>query len=379
MHTAIIESLAKIPAADWNALVQDQNPFLSHEFLSALERHGCVGERSGWIPRHIVCHDRSGKLVGAAPVYIKLNFYGEFVFDHSWEAAYQRHGLPYYPKLVSAVPFTPATGQRLLLTPGLEEAIARALIERAMTEVERLGCSSLHWLFPCQADLDRLTAQGLLKRLGCQFHWDNPGYRDFADFLDTLSSKKRKNIKRERRSVYETGLSLEVITGSIATAAQWRTFHRFYCSTFQRRWGFPVFTQAFFEEIGKTLGERIVLVLAQDGKRDVAGAICYRSDTTLYGRHWGCFADYNNLHFETCYYQGIEYCIREGLHRFEPGAQGEHKISRGFLPTLTYSAHWLAHPAFNRAIADFLERETPAMQEYARDLSRHSPYRTEIS
>lgn len=379
MQIRTLSALHDLPATQWNALVDDGNPFLSHEFLAGLERHRCVGQRTGWIPNHIVAFDAQQRLIGAVPLYVKHNFYGEFVFDHSWEAAYQRHGIPYYPKLVSAVPFTPATGQRLLLARDTDPALPAALIKAAREQIHAQDCSSLHWLFPQQSDLERLNEQGFMVRTGCQFHWINRGYRDFQDFLEILTSKKRKNIRRERRSVEEAGLSLQVLEGPEVSWEQWRIFHDFYCATFERRWGFPVLTAGFFQEIGRTLGERVVLILASQGDRPVAGALCLRSDTTLYGRYWGCRMDFDNLHFETCYYQGIDYCIRQGLQVFEPGAQGEHKIARGFLPTLTHSAHWLAHPAFNDAVADFLSRETPAVENYARALHQHSPYRQECA
>lgn len=379
MRIRILNALTDLPADQWNALVQDGNPFLSHEFLAGLERHHCVSRRTGWLPNHVVAMDAAGQLVGAIPLYIKQNFYGEFVFDHSWEAAYQRHGIPYYPKLVSAIPFTPATGQRILLAPGSHPDLAPQLIQAAREQVSTLDCSSLHWLFPQEDHLAQLRSEGFMIRTGCQFHWQNRDYRDFDDFLQALSAKKRKNIRRERRSVAEAGIELQILEGPAISEAQWLHFHDFYCATFERRWGFPVLTPGFFKEIGQRLGKRVVLILASLQGREVAGALCLRSDTTLYGRYWGCRADFNHLHFETCYYQGIEYCIREGIQRFEPGAQGEHKIARGFLPTLTHSAHWLAHPAFNDAVADFLARETPAVQNYARSLAQHSPYRQECS
>jgi hypothetical protein len=230
-------------------------------------------------------------------------------------------------------------------------------------------------LFPEPTDLDALLENGLLQRVGCQFHWQNPGYRDFNDFLDTMTSKKRKNIKRERRLVEQANIRLRILHGHEASSEEWDRFYQFYCATFQHRWGFPYLTRSFFQAIADTLGQQIVLILANDGQQDVAGALCLQSADTLYGRYWGCSLEFDSLHFETCYYQGIDYCIRNGLRLFEPGAQGEHKISRGFLPTLTYSAHWLAHPAFNAAIADFLRRETPAVEAYARSLQQHSPYR----
>jgi len=378
MQIHSLASLAEIDAAAWNALVQDRHPFLRHEFLSALERHHCVGERSGWLPRHLACFDAGRRLLGAAPLYLKTNSYGEFVFDWGWADAYQQHGLRYYPKLVSAIPFTPATGQRLLLATGSQApAVARALIDHALEDARRQDLSSVHWLFPIADNMDSLLAAGLLPRLGCQFHWHNPGYRDFADFLDTLTAKRRKNIKRERRLVEDSGLTLEVLSGSAISESQWRIFHGFYRSTFQRLGGIPTLTLPFFQEVAVTLGDQVILVLARQGGRYVAGAISFRSDHTLYGRHWGCDAEYDSLHFEACYYQGIEYCIQQRLRCFEPGAQGEHKIYRGFLPTLTQSAHWIAHPGFHAAIADFLERETVAVKRYARQWAQHSPYRQE--
>lgn len=379
MRTRCLESLADISPDSWNHLVQDGNPFLRHEFLIALERHQCVGERTGWLPRHIVCFDEKGQLVGAAPMYLKDNSYGEFVFDWGWAEAYRRYGLPYYPKLVSAIPFTPVTGQRLLLSPGATHDVARAIIEHALEDARSQQFSSIHWLFTTDADTDVLRQQGLLHRLGCQFHWHNPGYRDFDDFLANLSSKKRKNIRRERRLVQEAGVELEILQGSKASDAQWQVFHRFYRSTFQRLGGIPMLTLPFFQEIATTMGDQIILVSAQRDKHLVAGAISFRSARALYGRHWGCNAEYDSLHFEACYYQGIAYCIEHGLHTFEPGAQGEHKVYRGFLPTLTQSTHWIAHPGFREAVADFLHRETPAVRDYARQLTLHSPYREERS
>ena len=378
MEIHILDSLASIRPDHWNALVEDHNPFVSHEFLAALERHDCVGERTGWLPRHMLCFDEQNRLIGAVPLYLKDNSYGEFVFDWGWAEAYRRHGLPYYPKLVSAIPFTPATGQRLLLAPGIpRQQVAGALVAQALEQIQAWDCSSLHCLFITEQDRADLLAQGLLLRLSCQFHWHNQGYRDFQDFLDTLSTKKRKNIKRERRRVQEAGITIQVLHGHEADEAQWRFFHQLYCSTFSRLGGYPTLTLPFFLELSTTLNKQIVLMLAQSGNRPVAAALSFAGDHALYGRHWGCSEDYHSLHFETCYYQGIEYCIQHGLQVFEPGAQGEHKISRGFLPTLTYSAHWLAHPGFHQAVADFLARETPAVASYVQELTHHSPYRQE--
>lgn len=381
MHLQRVDRLNEIAAAEWDALVPDDNPFLSHAFLDALERHGGVGEATGWLPWHITCRDSTGRLLGAAPLYLKFNSYGEFVFDWSWAEAYRRHGQPYYPKLVSALPYTPATSPRLLLAGDQADPAAtiRALIDFILDEAHRHGLSSVHWLFPASADLAPLQAAGGLLRQGCQFHWHNRGYRDFQDFLDTFTAKRRKTLNRERRRVREAGLELSLLSGREASEAQWQHLHSFYRATFARLGGVATLSLPFFLDIAAALGERIVLVLARAGGREVAGAISFRSATTLYGRHWGCLADYDSLHFEACYYQGLEYCIDTGLQRFEPGAQGEHKIARGFLPALTHSVHWIAAAGFRQAIAAFLARETPAVQAYARNLLQHSPYRDEIT
>ncbi|HAS52357.1 MAG TPA: GNAT family N-acetyltransferase [Gammaproteobacteria bacterium] len=381
MRLERLECLSDLPAAEWNALVPDQNPFLSHEFLSALERYGCVGEPVGWIPWHITCRDDHGRLLGAAPLYLKTHSYGEFVFDWGWAEAYRREGLPYYPKLVSAIPYTPATSPRLLLAKDQPCPLetAQALVDFTLEEGRRHRLSSIHWLFPTSADLEPLTTRGFLPRLGCQFHWQNRGYRDFQDFLDTLTAKRRKNINRERRLVREAGLELRILSGRELSEAQWSIVHNFYRSTFDRHGGLPTLTLPFFQDIAETLGDQLLLVLAFAQGREVAGAISFRSADTLYGRHWGCRADYDSLHFEACYYQGLEYCIQHGVQRFEPGAQGEHKVYRGFLPTFTHSAHWIAHPGFRRAIADFLDRETPALRDYAQHWLQHSPYRDEVT
>ncbi len=376
MPTCVVDRLADIDAGQWNALLRENYPFARHEFLVALEEEDCLGERTGWIPRHVIHTDAQGRLLGAAPLYQKFNSFGEFVFDWSWADAYQRHGRAYYPKLVSAIPFTPATGPRLLIRADADQAaVATTLMEGSRQLADELNCSSLHWLFTTPDEQELLAEQGFMTRIGCQFHWHNAGYRDFDGFLAALNTKRRKNIKRERRLVNDAGLSLRVVNGEQASASDWDAFYRFYCNTFRQRGNYPALTRSFFQRVGRTLGQQILLVLAMRDGIPVAGALSYQSDTTLYGRHWGCHADHDSLHFEVCYYQGIEHCIRTGLRHFEPGAQGEHKVWRGFLPTLTYSAHWLAHPGFSAAIADFLHRESPAVRDYARGLGVHSPYR----
>ncbi len=375
MQLRIVDNLDVIPAADWNALAGERNPFLAHEFLSALEHHQCVGERFGWLPRHLAVYDRE-RLVGAVALYLKDNSYGEFVFDWAWADAYQRAGLRYYPKAVVAIPYTPATGPRLLLHPDTDtEQVSDLLIDGALELCRELQLSSLHWLFTDAADTARLQARGLLLRKGVQFHWHNPGYRDFQDFLDTFTAEKRKKLKRERRRVVEQAIDLRVVHGHEASEDEWRTAHAFYASTFERKSGMATLSLDFFRQIGQTMGARVVLVFAYANKQPVACAINLRGADALYGRHWGCSEDYHSLHFEACYYQGIDYCIRHGLKLFEPGAQGEHKISRGFVPTATWSAHWIADERFRVAIADYVQREARAMSDYADELHEHVPYR----
>ncbi len=379
MQLRIVEALDDIAAADWNALSGDGNPFLCHAFLTALEHHQCVGERFGWLPRHLAVYDQE-RLVGAVPLYLKDNSYGELVFDWAWADAYQRAGLRYYPKAVVAIPYTPATGPRLLLHPGADaDRVADVLIDAALGLSRELGLSSLHWLFTNAADTRRLQSRDFLLRKGVQFHWHNPGYRDFDEFLDRFTAQKRKKLKRERRRVSEAGIEMRIVHGHEASDEHWRVAHGFYASTFDRKSGYATLSLEFFREIGRTMGEQVVLVFAYVADQPVACAINLRSGDTLYGRHWGCNADYHSLHFEACYYQGIDYCIAQGLRSFEPGAQGEHKISRGFLPAVTWSAHWLADDKFSAAIADFLRREDRAMSDYIDELAEHSPYRADAA
>ena len=370
------DAIDELPAADWNRLSDPDTPFLRHEFLSAMEHHGCVGEALGWVPRHLALRDAAGELVAAAACYLKFNSYGEFVFDWSWADAYRRHGLPYYPKLVLGSPYTPATGPRLLTgnTPRRAQ-YARALANGALRVARQLGVSSLHWLFTSAAETDLLEAQGLMRRVGCQFHWTNPGYRSFDDFLATFTAEKRKKVKRERRRVQEAGVSIRRLSGDEVSEAQWVTFHRLYRDTFDKRGGIPTLTLPFFQEIAQTMGPNLLLVFAEQGREIVAAAFNLVGERSLFGRHWGCFKDFHSLHFEACYYQGLEHCIAAGLTRFEPGAQGEHKVSRGFLPTPTWSAHWIADPRFREAIGRFLAHETQDMNEYHEEMHAHSPYR----
>ncbi len=376
MQIRVSNRILDIPASDWNAVAGTDHPFTRHEFLAALERHDCVGERFGWLPCHILAEDQPGRLAGVIPLYLKDNSYGEFVFDWAWADAYQRLGAVYYPKLVASIPYTPVSGARLLVRPDADRAAVTAALIHGMHQLrEQRGASSIHCLFSDVPDTDTLCEHGFMRRTSCHFHWHNDNYSGFDDFLSRLSSRKRKKIRRERRHVQEAGLRLELLSGKEATEEQWRIMHGFYRSTFERKSGIPTLSLGFFLEISRTMGDQVILVFARHGDKAVAGAIMLRSAQALYGRHWGCLHDYHSLHFETCYYQGIEYCIEHGLTLFEPGAQGEHKISRGFLPTFTWSAHWIEDERFRVAIRRYLDEEHAWMLEYRNELLQTSPFR----
>jgi len=375
MYATIVESLDDVKAEQWNPLIGSGNPFVRHEFLVAMERHGCVGRETGWVPQHVLVYDDNDKLVGAAPMYLKFHSYGEYVFDWAWADAYSRHGLKYFPKLVVAVPFSPVTGPRLLASSPEQSDIRKGLVEATIEVARRAEISSAHWLFCDQTELEDYESQALLHRVGCQFHWENPGYRDFDDFLESLVSKKRKQIKRERRQVKDSGVEVQMLPAMEVDKNQWEAFHQFYCNTYDRKWGLPYLNVDFFLEIGKSLPEAVHLVLAKQGDRYVAGALCLGDEEALYGRNWGCDDYIPALHFEMCYYQTIEYCINNGLARFEAGAQGDYKISRGLMPRLTSSAHWVAHPQFREAISNFLDEEREGVVRYIEYMNAHSPYR----
>ena len=376
MHTVVIERIKDIPATEWNRVASTRNPFLRFEFLAALEEQHCVGEEYGWLPRHLAAYDDDGRLTGLVPLYLKNNSYGEFVFDWAWADAWARAGKAYYPKLVAAIPYTPATGPRLLVDPGADRApVVKALIESALILTEDSHASTLHWLFTDKRDTDTLVDYGFMRRTSCHFHWTNQGYGHFDDFLATMTSRKRKKIRRERRYVEEAGIQMDTVLGNEASEEQWDIMHYFYQTTFEKKSGIPTLSLGFFHEISRTMGDQVVLVFAMRNGRAVAGAIMLRGDNALYGRHWGCLQDYHSLHFETCYYQGIEYAINNGLGLFEPGAQGEHKISRGFLPTLTWSAHWIQDEAFRPVIERYLLQEHEMVVDYANELLETSPFR----
>ncbi|MEJ2115537.1 MAG: GNAT family N-acetyltransferase [Gammaproteobacteria bacterium] len=376
---SFISSLKDIQRAEWNTFVEDGDPFLSYEFLSALEKNNCLGEKYGWYPHHLIVHNND-ELIAATPLYIKTNSYGEFVFDWSWASAYEQAGLNYYPKLISSIPYTPATGKRLLLAPKLsaeqQTDLASEMVQATLVESDRLNMSGMHWLFNTEHECDYFRKQGLMFRLGHQFHWHNYDYETFDQFLESFVSRKRKKVKQERRYVREQNLEIKRLHGNELNEEQWRIIHKFYESTFYRKSGIPTLSLDFFKEVGETIGEKIMLVLTYSNNQLVACAINFRSDHTLYGRFWGCTKAFHSLHFEACYYQGIEYAIQNKLNAFEPGAQGEHKISRGFLPTKTWSAHYIHDPRFEPSIREFCNREALYMQQDYEKLMHLSPYKS---
>ena len=374
MRIEILATLDAVAPEQWNALVQDNNPFLRHEFLAALEHHQCVGKKFGWLPCHIAIYEQQ-QLVAALPLYEKYNSYGEFVFDQSWAQAYHQHGMAYYPKLVAAIPYTPASGQRFLVQAGREAELYPLLLQSALQMAQELKASGFHCLFPLAEQQDWLEQQHLIVRHDCQFHWHNRGYATFEDFLATFSAKKRKNVKQERRKVAETGVQLRLLDGHTATDQDWQRFAFFYEHTFESKWGIPTLNYGFFREVAQRLPDQVVLVMVDNQYDCIAGSLMFRSQTRLFGRHWGCTEYFDSLHFEACYYQGIEYCIQQGLQVFEPGAQGEHKVARGFIPTLTRSSHWLTDERFRPAIRRHTLLEQRGVADYMQAIQEHSPYR----
>jgi predicted N-acyltransferase len=366
----------EISAADWAALDHGSDPFVSRAFLGTAEKVGAGGTALGWQAHHLAAYDEAGTLAGLLPLYLRTHSFGDFSRDWGFAEAWQRAGLNYYPKLVSGVPYTPSPGPRLMV----REVSSRATITAMLTttvlqQVRELGASSWQCLFVEEADRALLEANGLLMRRGVQFHWINQGYASFDDFLSEFTADKRKKLKRERRAVRESGLRIEVRHGDEIDAVQWQAIHRQYRDTFARYGNHPAFPLEFFVDAAALLGRQVVVFIAYADQQPVASAICYRDATTLYGRHWGCEVELPGLHFELCYYQGIEYSIAHGLQRFEPGAQGEHKLARGFEPVVTWSGLWIEHPGMRRAVADFIQREDAAMQDYAAETAAHLPFK----
>jgi predicted N-acyltransferase len=368
--------ITAIAPADWDACAGPDNPFVSHAFLAALEQSGSAKGKTGWLPQHLVMLNDDGRMVGAVPAYVKSHSSGEYVFDHGWAQAIERAGGRYYPKLQVSVPFTPATGPRLLVAPGDNEDDVRQTLIAGLTAVaENRDLSSVHATFLQDQDRAAFKEAGWLIRIGCQYHWCNEGYATFEDFLGALSSRKRKDIRKERRGIGEADIEMVTLTGGDLKPEHWDVFYRFYIDTSDRKWGSPYLTQDFFHRIGRTMADRIVLVMARRHGEWVAGALNMLGSDALYGRNWGCSADFKFLHFETCYYQAIDYAIANGLKRVEAGAQGEHKIQRGYLPVRMESAHWVAHTGLRNAISHFLEQERDAMEAQMTMLSEHSPFR----
>ncbi len=370
----VVSNLQTISPEKWQTLDYSNNPFLSYPFLSGLEKFGCL-KNQFWQPAHIVIENKH-ELIGVLPLYIKQDSYGEFVFDWAWADAYQQSGRNYYPKLVSAIPFTPVSGSRLLVNKKYDRAfIKKELLDAAISLMQKNNFSSLHFLFPNEEDINVLTENDGLKRITCQYHWFNQNYRDFQDFTDSLTSKKRKKILKERREIKNAGIEIQRLSGSEITSEQWQLFYQFYSSTFYKKWGEPRLTLDFFQSLGKELPEQTLLILAKYNKETIAGAFAMSDNDTLYGRHWGCSQQLPFLHFELCYYQTIEHTIEKGLKRLDAGVQGEHKLARGFHPVAMPSAHWIQEDDFRNAVANYLDRETIMMLEHIESLKSHLPFK----
>jgi predicted N-acyltransferase len=400
----LAQSLKDVPAGAWNACAagpgadcglkpisqddlspsfstqgQVDNPFICHEFLFSLEQSKSVGGRTGWQSRHLLAETKDGTLLGVAPCYVKTHSRGEYVFDHGWADAFERAGGSYYPKLQVAVPFTPVTGPRLLAPPGpLADAIRDALAEALAEITETNDLSSAHVTFLTETEWTALGKRGFLQRTDQQFHWENEGYATFDDFLARLASRKRKTIRRERKDALSPGIDVEWLTGSDLTESAWDAFFAFYMDTGSRKWGSPYLTRDFFSLIGESMADRILLVMAKRNGRYIAGAINFIGHDTLFGRNWGAIENHPFLHFEICYYQAIDFAIARKLKRVEAGAQGEHKLARGYMPHTTYSAHYIANPGLRRAVAEYLARERAYVEAAGKELAAAAPFRKDL-
>ena len=377
LHTVnSLPSIHEIAPDDWNACAGPDDPFVGHAFLAALEDSGSVGVKAGWAPKHLGAYDAGGRLIACAPAYLKTHSYGEYVFDWSWADAYERAGGRYYPKLQVAVPFTPIAGNRLLVRQGAPADTAELLAGALIRLGQRLDISSAHVTFPVETQWEQLGHLGFLLRIGHQFHWHNRGYRDFDDFLDALSSRKRKAIRKERKAVADHGITVRTLVGEGIEDRHWDAFYRFYRNTHDRKRGHAYLNRAFFRLLGDRLRDRVVMIVAETAEaKIVAGALNLLGTEALYGRYWGCLEDYRFLHFEACYYRAIDFAIRNRLERVEAGAQGPHKIQRGYLPSRTYSAHWIADAGFRDALARYLKAERLAVKEEIAQLRAASPFR----
>jgi hypothetical protein len=374
----VVEDLSTVSAAAWDACAGADNPFVCHAFLQALEESGSATRETGWLPQHVIIEDDTKRILGAVPMYLKSHSYGEYIFDHGWASGYERAGGHYYPKLLAGVPFTPATGPRLLLPPAADPEIRDTLIA-AMVEIAKARkVSSLHVNFAPEAEWQLLGEAGFVQRIGRQFHWENDGYKSFDDFLEALNSRKRKQIRRERRDSLEGGIEIETLTGDALKPAHWDVFFRFYMSTSDRKWGSAYLTREFFTLLHQRMADKVVLIMARKGERWIGGALNLLGSDTLFGRNWGCNGDHPFLHFEVCYYRALDFAIAHGLKRVEAGAQGQHKIQRGYLPSPIYSAHWIRDPGFERAVAEFCIRERRAIENEMEELEEDlSPFKRE--
>jgi predicted N-acyltransferase len=395
LRIRVVPAIADVPAMDWNACAYraeaairenpagcgsaGYNPFVSHEFLSALEASQSAAARTGWQPQHLIAEDASGRVVGAAPCYLKSHSRGEYVFDWNWAEAYESAGGSYYPKLQVSVPFTPANGPRLLVGPGMDPSAIRAGLAAGLVELCKLrAASSVHVTFMPDSEWKPLADHGFLHRTDQQFHWENAGYATFEDFLAALAARKRKTIRRERQEALGLGISVHWLTGADLTEEVWDAFFVFYMETGSRKWGTPYLKRPFFSLVGESMRERILLVMAKRAGRWIAGALNFIGSEALYGRHWGAIEHHPFLHFEVCYYQAIEFAIARGLKRVEAGAQGEHKLARGYMPVTTHSAHYIADPGLRRAIADFLKRERAYVAAAGAELAELAPFRKHL-
>jgi predicted N-acyltransferase len=385
-HLHFLTSIDEVDAEQWDALAGPAYPFMKHAFFQALEHSRSTTALTGWQPFHVVIKksaaensddiDNNQNMVAIMPLFLKDNSSGEYVFDWSWADAYQRHGMDYYPKFVTAIPFTPCPGPRICVASDQDASeIYRLLYEAIPQQAKKLGVSSWHVLFPEKAECEALAALGVQSRVGCQYQWFNRKYNNFDDFLGHFSSRKRKNIRKERQKIRDAGIEFEFIEGAQIEPAHWDKFYLFYQGTYLVRGRPPYLTDEFFRLVAKSMPDNLLLVLAKKDGEYIAGALSFIGSDCLYGRYWGCIEEYQFLHFETCYYQGIEYCIEKGLQRFDSGAQGEHKIQRGFEPELTWSNHWIAHPEFDQAISRFLEDEEKYIRRYQKEAAQYLPFK----
>ena len=379
-HIKILGEIGNINPDDWNACAGDDDPFVSYAFLAALEESGSVSADTGWMPHHLVLEDENANALAVAPLYLKNHSYGEYVFDSGWADAFYRAGGEYYPKLQVAIPFTPVTGRRLLVRQNLAQKeqsfLQRTLLSSLIHVAKRLKISSFHVTFPIKQEWELCGELGLLQRTDKQFHWINDGFETFDDFLSALSSRKRKGIRKERRSVSEKNVVIRTLNGDQIEEHHWDAFYSFYQNTSDRKWGQAYLNRDFFSLLGRSMGQKVLLIIAEFEGRFVGGALNMIGGDTLYGRHWGCLENFKFLHFEVCYYQAMDFAIETGLKKVEAGAQGLHKLQRGYLPTATYSAHWIANAGFRESVERYLVQETEAINEEIDYLGNHSPFKS---